>query len=182
MLDSEQVLAVLEAAQPPILYLVAMPLTVEQLAIEAATDLGLAAEAFPAELAAKLRKLGDHDGEICRVRVQFAIGGVLHWAYASAPWLDVFEDAVENAAQEQRVAAVAVQHSAANARAGQIDALARRLVAEPAFSYGQVSSAKRMLLAEHMFPGEERSLLSDVVERASHLHWLAQSGYARADP
>lgn len=181
LLDSEQVLAVLEAAPPAILYLVAMPFTVEQLAIEAASDLGLAAEALPATLAARLRKLDAHDGEICRVRVQFVIGGVLHWAYASAPWLDAFEDAVENAAQEQREAAMNVKNGAANARAERIDGLARLLVAEPAFSYGQVSSAKRKLLAEHMFPGEDRGLLSEVVERASQLHWLAQSGYVPAD-
>lgn len=182
MLDDEQVLTVLETAPPAILYLVAMPFTIDQLAIEAAAELGLGAEALPAPLAAQLRKLGAHDGEVCRVRVQFVIGGILHWSYASAPWLDAFDDAVEVAAQAQRAAAVTVQHVAADARAERVSVLARQLAAEPAFGYGQVSSAKRTLLAEVMFPDEARDLLSEVVERASQFYWLAQSGYSRADP
>lgn len=182
LLDSQQVLATLDAAAPAILYLVAIPFSIEQLAMEAASDLSLAAEALPAPLAAHLRKLGAREGEICRARVQFVIGGVLHWSYASAPWLEKFEDAVEVAADQERVAVMAREHVAADARAGRIDALARLIVAEPAFSYGQVSSAKRVLLAEHMFPDEERGLLGDVVDRASQLHWLAQSGYVRTGP
>lgn len=182
LLDSEQVLATLDAAAPAILYLVAMPFSIEQVAMEAASDLGLPGEALPAPLAAQLHKLGKHEGEICRARVQFVIGGVLHWAYASAPWLEAFEDAVEGAADQARGAAMARQHVAADARAERIDALARLLVAEPAFSYGQVSSAKRTLLAEQMFPDEERGLLGDVVDQASQLHWLAQSGYVRTSP
>jgi hypothetical protein len=107
----------------------------------------------------------------------FIVGGVLHSTVASTRWLDVFEDALEIEVERASEVSAETEEEERSARAAHIDSLAQRLVTEPAFTYGRASAAKRLLLAERMFPDEDRHLLTEAVDRAEQLDWLAQSGF-----
>lgn len=118
-----------------------------------------------------------HEGQIGRIIAHFFVGPTLHTAIESAPWLLAFEeelDSLREQAETRSETALATQSASDRAL---VDRLARQLIAEPAFSYGRTSFAKRLLLAGEMFPGNDEAVLRDVVTAAEGLQWLAQSGF-----
>ena len=180
-LEPEQLLEVASVTAPPILYMTTLPFCRAAVEAEVADELGVTVSTLPAALKRQLAALTRYEDEICRVRVQFVVSGVLHWTHASAPWLEAFDAALETAVEQQRDAQLADRSAAGQAHHAQVDSLARKLAAESAFGYGQVSAAKRLFLAETMFVNVPRELLGEVVERATHIHWLAQSGFGGAE-
>ena len=102
------------------------------------------------------------------VMVMAAIISVVVFGLAAV--LLSFADRESTASNGDRERASAVE-------AAHVEALARRLLADPAFHFGKVSAAKRHLLATAMFPDEEARLLNDVVDLAQRLDWLNQSGF-----
>jgi hypothetical protein len=174
----QEALALIAAVRPPVLYLAEVRLRIDEIVDEARSDLGLPADAtLPQSILEPLHRLEPHAGEICRVFVHFTAGGVLHSTIASTPSLDAFEDALEVEVERACEASTEMEEGERSARAAHVDSLARQLVAEPAFTYGRTSAAKRLLLAERMFPDVDRYLLAEAVDRAEQLDWLAQSGF-----
>jgi hypothetical protein len=173
-----EAVALIAAVRPPVLYLAEVRLRVDEIVDEARSDLDLSDDAtLPQTIVEALHRLEPHAGEICRVVAHFTAGGVLHSAVASTSSLDAFEDALEVEVERAFEASAETDEGERSARAAHIHSLAQQLVAEPAFSYGRTSAAKRLLLAETMFPQEDRHLLTEAVDRAEQLDWLAQSGF-----
>lgn len=173
-----EAVALIAAVRPPVLYLSEVRLRIDEIVDEARSDLSLPDDAtLPQMILEPLHRLETHAGEICQVLAHFTVGGVLHSTFASASWFDAFEDALEAEVERASDASAETDERERSARAAQVDFLARKLVAEPAFTYGRTSAAKRLLLAERMFPDEDRYLLTEAVDRAEQLDWLAQSGF-----
>jgi hypothetical protein len=176
--DAADMAALITSVRPAVLYLALSELSVDDAILEARSELGLPDdEPLPQPVLGSLRSHEQHEGKPWFALCQFTSGGVLHSAVASTPWRDAFHEAVGAEAERQgeaRTIAIDVERTLL---ADRVDELAQALVAEPAFNHGRTSAAKRLLLAEKMFLGEDRYLLQDVVDRAEKLDWLKQSGF-----
>lgn len=128
---------------------------------------------------AAAKPLKQQNGRLARLVVHLFVGLALHTTVKSAPWLTAFEDEIEAIEEQLLARTAAARAETQSATRAHADALARKLAAEPAFSHGRTSIAKRMLLAREMFPSEDDALLRDIVTTAEGLQWLAQSGFKR---
>lgn len=96
VLETDEVLLLVAAIQPPILYVFATDLDVEQEVATAISEVGVERgdRAF-ADITRAGRRLAAHQGHPARTSVEIMVGGVLHLAYAAAFWISAFENEVE---------------------------------------------------------------------------------------
>lgn len=178
IVNFDTALAIIANTSPLIVYLRAETLQLEALVAGEMDDLDAHEDAETIRSIRKAAKsLQSHEGEIGRIVAHFFIGPTLHTAIESAPWLVAFEeelDLIREQAEARSEIALATKSASERAL---VDRLARQLIAEPAFSSGRTSFAKRLLLAREMFPGNDEVVLRDVVTVAEGLQWLAQSGF-----
>lgn len=118
----------------------------------------------------------DRNGEISSIALAFMCDGVLHAALVNADWLDDFEQAAEAAAEE-------VEHVRDEAERRQQDeeqkknsAYVEKLIADPRFSSGRPSAAKRALLAKTLFPDLDDREIRTIVAQAENEFWLTNAG------
>ncbi|CAN5257249.1 hypothetical protein BH09PSE3_BH09PSE3_12170 [soil metagenome] len=171
-------LALIAAIRPRLLYFYAHVLDLEEITEGAREELGLVDdEKAPMVLTKAINLLKAHKGEICRTAVHFVIDSVYHTATASATWFETFEESLEELVEDAKQEIDDRLRAEGENVSVEIKARAKQLAAEPAFNFGRVSAAKRLVLATAMFPADDEDLLHQVVDTAEKLDWLAQSGY-----
>lgn len=175
-LSPDEIVALVHAVRPPIIYLFESVLDLEQ-EIEAALDEAGINEDGKAARAVRraAERLRPHEGQTARVFAEVVAGGVYHVAYVAAAWINAFEEevkAIADRAAEEDVTRVRQMSAAAHAHTRE---LAQQLVAHPAFNSGRVSFAKRRFLAGDLFPEEDDARLNAVVELAENMQWLASA-------
>jgi hypothetical protein len=170
----------IEAARPKVVYLVEQLFDLDsELEDVQETLAGSGVETTPAEFKAVRRRFASHKGEICVVIASVVVDGILLSTVDSTEWYDAFSEAIDAAtskAQEEAEADGLVQKTAASAEVKEKAAI---LAAHPSFNFGRVSFEKRLMLAEALFEGCDRSTLSEATRLAEHLFWLEQSGFKR---
>lgn len=176
MLSADEFTALVHAVRPRIIYLFETIFDLEQEVETALEEAGMEQGGKAARAVRRVaERLRDHEGEIARVFAEVVFDGVHHIAFEAASWVEAFESEVETiAAKEQDENAVRGQQMSAAHRTRARD-LANQLTADPAFSAGRVSFAKRRFLAGELFPDEDHQLLDTVVELAENMHWLASA-------
>ena len=120
-----------------------------------------------------------HNGQIGRIFVHFFANYAFHTVLDSADWLTSFERKLEEIEEQADMRSALIRIDVERSESANVDALAKKLAAEPAFNQGKTSSAKRLLLAQAMFPDEAKNILKQVVTTAEGLQWLAQTEYQR---
>jgi len=171
-------LELLSALKPPVLYLDQRILDRNALVAQYLEELGIDEEDdLAAEVIKAASALRQYEGQLGEFDAHFVVGSVLHTTGGSAEWLEAFESAagqIRASADEKR----SIERSQLDrTQSEKVGKLARRLMAEPAFTHGRVSYAKRLELARHMFLDEEEAVLCGVVDKAEQLHWLTESGF-----
>jgi hypothetical protein len=175
-LSADEFLAFVYAARPRIIYLYEQAFDLEHEVETALEEAGIDGDGKGAKAVGKVAKrFSGHEGETARVFAAAVFDGVCHIAFEAASWAEDFDDEVEATAAKEadEIAALGQQLRAVNSVRARD--LANRLVADPAFSSGRVSFAKRRFLADELFPQEDGDLLDGVVELAENLHWLASA-------
>lgn len=123
------------------------------------------------------------NGEIFRVALGVMGDGVLHGIVEVADWFEEFEAKVEILIDVHNEAVARTFEKDQEAERSKADAeekkrLAphiKKLVADPRFSAPKVSLAKRIALAETLFPEFDRTTLRKIVERAGSEVWLTSA-------
>lgn len=178
LLGSEATLALIAAVRPRLLYLQHQHFDLDVRIGEAREDLGLAeGQEMPPAILALAKQVRLHDGEICWTSAQLVIDSVLHTTMEVAEWLREFEDRIALIGDEIGEMAEERRRAEQETEARHIETLAKQLAGDPAFNFGRTSAAKRLLLAQTMFPSETSHLLQLVVELAERIDWLEQSGF-----
>ena len=113
------------------------------------------------------------DGQTSRVALALMCDGVLHGIVEDADWLGEFETEVEGLAEDIDRAREEREQKAEAAEKGRLAPHIQQLIADPRFSGPKVGVAKRMVLAEMLFPDLDRDTIRAIVERAERDHWLA---------
>jgi hypothetical protein len=177
-LEMDAALALISVAKPRVIYVDETLLEFEDLLVEARELLRLGEDdETPAALRAAAAPLSKHAGEHCSASAHFVVDSILHSTATSASWMEEFDSQLADLVSAAREASIGDRERASAVEAAHVEALARRLLADPAFHFGKVSAAKRHLLATAMFPDEEAIILDDVVDLAQRLDWLNQSGF-----
>jgi hypothetical protein len=118
----------------------------------------------------------EHQDQLCGIVLAFMIDGVMHMCVNSTSWSDEFDKALDDVVTE------IVEESAAKKTLldERDDAVIREnakiLAAHHAFNSGRPSFAKRVFLAEKLFPGVNEDVLDRITERAEKLDWLKRAG------
>lgn len=128
-------------------------------------------------------KWKSRNGQTSRLVVGLVADGVLHGIVETADWFDEFEDELEtlsNARADEASAAFDRQQEAERLKREadekkHLARITRALLADLRFSASKVSAAKRLALAEALFPDEDRTTLKKAVDRAATEAWLAGS-------
>ena len=181
LIGADAALNLIEVTKPPILYISSQVLDLADLissAIEEMSDDDDAETTKAIRAAAKLLKR--YDGKIGRVIVHFFVGFAMHTMIIAADWLETFESDLEIIEEQKEARTELILSATEKDDRVHLERLANELVAEPAFNYSRTSFAKRLLLAEQMFPKEDRSVLDKAVSIAENLDWLKKSGFQQS--
>lgn len=139
------------------------------------------------ELDASLKKLAikwtHRNGQSSRLILGLMADGVMHGTIETADWFDDFEeeaDALEDIrANEMRAEFDREQEAERQRREDdekkRLAPIVNRLVADPRFVAPKISAAKRITLAETLFPDVDRTTIKKAVEKAASEIWLVGS-------
>jgi hypothetical protein len=175
-LPPDEFLAFVYAARPRIIYLYEDAFDLEQEVETALEEAGINENAKGAKATGKVAKrFSGHAGETARVFAAAVFDGVCHIVFEAASWVEDFEHEMETITAKEADESAALSQRLQLANSARSRDLAVKLVADPAFSSGRVSFAKRRFLAKELFPHEDGDLLDGVVELAENLHWLASA-------
>ncbi|QPB24505.1 hypothetical protein [Rhizobium sp. 007] len=140
---------------------------------------------FEQELDRDLKKLASKwkakDGQSARLVLGLVADGVLHGIVETADWFDEFDieaDELAEARQQAEADAFArLQEADAKSRETEekkrLAPIVKKLLADPRFVASKISAAKRLTLAETLFPEESRTTLRKAVDQAANEVWLA---------
>ncbi|MCJ2074479.1 hypothetical protein MKK68_02230 [Methylobacterium sp. E-016] len=113
------------------------------------------------------------DGQTAQVVATVVVDGVIHGLLVQPTWYEEYEADIEAHGKEaERLQDERDRRAEADAKA-RLGPLVRKLMADPRFTAGKVGRAKRLTLAEALFPDEDRTVLGEVVDLAESQHWLA---------
>lgn len=123
------------------------------------------------------------DGQSARLMLGLMADGVLHGIVETADWFDEFDIEANELAlarqQEQDDAFSRLKGAEARDREAAekklLAPIVKELIADPRFDAPKISAAKRLTLAETLFPEEDRTTLRKAVDRAVSELWLAGS-------
>ena len=126
----------------------------------------------------------NRDGQSAQLVLGMMVDGVLHGLLETADWFDEFEEEAEQleAARAERLRAKfdQIQQDERNQREAEekkrLAPIVKKLLADPRFTTAKISAAKRLTLAETIFPELDRTTLKKSVDRASNEAWLSQTG------
>ncbi|WP_426122481.1 hypothetical protein [Pararhizobium sp. PWRC1-1] len=139
------------------------------------------------ELDSGLMKLAaewtNRNGQSSRLILGLMADGVMHGIIETADWFDDFEEEAEELSgpRQQAISDAFARLQEADARKREVDEkkrfapIVKKLIADPRFDAPKISAAKRLRLAETIFPEEDRSTLKKAVDRAISELWLVGS-------
>gem|GEM_PF-2693045 len=140
------------------------------------------------ELDGSLRKLAakwkSRDGQSAQLILGVIADGVLHGVIDTPDWFDEFEEEAEqlelDRAERQRAAFDRLQEDERNQREDnekkRLAPYVTKLVSDERFNAPKISAAKRLALAESMFPDLDKTSAKKAVDRAANELWLSGSG------
>lgn len=122
-------------------------------------------------------------GQSSRLILGLMADGVLHGIVETADWFDDFEEEadvlVNVRADEERATFDREQEAERKQREAdekkRLAPIIKKLIADPRFVAPKISAAKRMALAETLFPEVDRTTIKKAVEKAISEAWLAGS-------
>ncbi|WP_105433015.1 hypothetical protein [Neorhizobium sp. T6_25] len=170
--------ALVQHLRPRLIYMMITTFT-------AAEDVAVHFDVHEDELDRDLKKLATQwaskDGQSSRLALGLMADGILHGVVETADWFSDFEAEADEVAearhQEQEDAFTKLQEQERSRREAdekkRLAPLVKKLLADPRFTASKISAAKRLSLAEMVFPDEDRSTLKKAVERAANEIWLA---------
>jgi hypothetical protein len=116
------------------------------------------------------------NGEIMDVSLEMMCDGVMHAALERAGWLDEFEQAAEAVTLEIDLAKGEAERREETAQREKNSTYIKKLMADPRFSSGRPSAAKRALLAKRLFPELDDGVIKAIVAEAANEIWLVNNG------
>lgn len=173
-IDADDLAALIRAVRPRVIYCMSIPFDA---GVQVGEDLfgddadeTLLERPRVRKLVAKWRP---RDGQTAQVSAVAVVDGVMHGLLVQARWYDDYEADVEAHGEEtDRLRDERERRTEAEAKK-RLDPFVKKLMADPRFSGPKVGRAKRLVLAEEMFPDEDRKVLGEVVDMAESRHWLA---------
>ncbi|MCW1753035.1 hypothetical protein [Rhizobium acaciae] len=139
------------------------------------------------ELDTGLKKLAakwtNRNGQSSRLILGLMADGVMHGIVETADWFDDFEEEAEALedvrADEMRTEFDQQQEAERQRREAdekkRLAPIVRKLVADPRFVAPKISAAKRVTLAETLFPDVDRATIKKAVEKAVAEIWLTDA-------
>jgi len=140
------------------------------------------------ELDSNLRKLAakwkNRDGQSAQLILGLMADGVLHGVIDTPDWFDEFEEEAEQLGAERaerlRAEFDRLQEDERNQREAdekmRLAPYVKKLVADDRFNAPKISAAKRLALAESMFPELDKTSAKKAADRAANELWLSGSG------
>lgn len=140
-------------------------------------------EELERDLAKLAKKWAGKDGQSSRLVLGLMADGVLHGIVETADWFDEFDieaDALAEARDDEMRAAFDRDQEAERSRREaderkRLAPIVKKLIADPRFNAPKISAAKRLTLAETIFPDEDRTTLKKAIDRATSELWLGSS-------
>lgn len=172
-IDADDLAALIRAVRPRVIYCTSIPFDA---GVQIGEDL-FGDDADEALLERpRVRKLvskwRSRDGQTAQVSAVAVVDGVMHGLLVQARWYDDYEADIEAHGEEtDRLRGERDRRAEAEAKK-RLDPSVKKLMADPRFSGPKVGRAKRLALAEEMFPDEDRKVLGEVVDMAESRHWL----------
>lgn len=173
-IDADDLAALIRAVRPRVVYCTLIPFDAgEQVLADPFgddADEDLLERPRVRKLVSKWRS---RDGQTAQVSAVAVVDGVMHGLLVQPSWYDEYEAEIEEHGKEtDRIRDERDRRTEAEAKK-RLDPFVEKLIADPRFSGPKVGRAKRLALAEEMFPDEDRRALSEVVDLAESRHWLA---------
>jgi hypothetical protein len=116
------------------------------------------------------------NGEISSIALALMCDGVLHAALVKADWLDDFEQAAEAATEEMDHVREEAERRLQDEERKKNSPYLQKLIADPRFSSGRPSAAKRALLAKTLFPNLDEGEIRIIITQAENEFWLTNAG------
>ena len=171
--DADDLAALIRAVRPRVVYCVSIPFDASE---QVGTNLfgddaddALLTRPRVKKLVAKWRP---RDGQTAQVSAVVVIDGVMHGLLIEACWYADYEADVDALSEEtDRLQTERGRQAEAEIKK-RLDPFVIKLMADSRFFGPKVGRAKRLTLAEDLFPCESRQLLEQVVDLAENRHWL----------
>lgn len=173
-IDADDLAALIRAVRPRIIYCISIEFDAKDQVLtdlfDEDADEALLERPRVKKLVAKWRS---RNGQTAQVSAVAVVDGVMHGLLMEAAWYaDYQADIEEHGEETDRLRDERERRAEAEAKK-RLDPFVKKLMADPRFSGPKVGRAKRLALAEEMFPDEDRKVLSEVVDMAESRHWLA---------
>jgi len=135
---------------------------------------------FDAELKKLVAKWKARDGRSSTLFIGLVADGVSHGAIETADWYDEFEAEIEGIVEARREAQSEAFIRMQEEERIRVEAEERRrlapmideLLADLRFNAPKTSAAKRLMLAESMFPDKDRTTLKKAIQGAVSKAWI----------
>lgn len=173
-IDGEKLVALIRAVRPRIVYCASIPFDAGAQILNDLfgddADEALLNRPRVKKLVAKWRP---NDGQAAQGSAAVVVDGVVHGLVLDAPWYAEFEADIEAHGEETgRLRDERDRRAEAEAQK-RLDPFVKALLADPRFSGPKVGRAKRLALAQDLFPDEDRQALAEAVDLAESRHWLS---------
>jgi|JI10StandDraft_1071094.scaffolds.fasta_scaffold219671_2 hypothetical protein len=179
VLDPDEILRVIEASRPKLIYLAEAIFDAEEEAAGAYEALSVDGEQDPgiaSRFTDLIRRTEKANGKPTMAMVGFVSDGVLHIGQVTEEWYEAIEGEFDEKVAEilsELSAGEAIRDTAASRT---IRKYARELAAHPAFNMGRPSFEKRLFLAGELFPDQDDRSLSQITTDAQNIDWAVKGG------
>lgn len=181
VLDPDEVLRVIAASHPKLIYLAEAIFDAEEEAAGAYEALSVDADGEPdpgiaSRFTDLIRRTAKANGKPTMAMVGFVSDGVLHIGQVTEEWYEAIEGEFDEKVAEilsELSTDEAIRDTAASRT---IRKYARELAAHPAFNMGRPSFEKRLFLAGELFRDQDDRSLSQITTDAQNIDWAAKGG------
>lgn len=183
VLNPDEILRVIEASRPKLIYLAEAIFDAEEEAAGAYEALSVDGEQEPgiahtSRFTDLIRRTEKANGKPTMAMVGFVSDGVLHIGQVTEEWYEAIEGEFDEKVAEilsEMSADEAIRDTAASRT---IRKYARELAAHPAFNMGRPSFEKRLFLAGELFPDQDQDdrSLSQITTDAQNIDWAVKGG------
>lgn len=179
VLDGEEMLRVITAVKPQLVYILEHPFD-SDLELEEALDefQDHEGQQSPQDFE-DLRKEGVRfNGKVCAVNVAFFTSGVLHLCHEQTDWYSALTGRYEERIATIRAGTDGAELERNRQRDAKLSEKAAQLAAHEAFNFNRAGLEKRRYLAGQLFPDCGDQELYRIVEEATNIDWFNSSGSA----
>ncbi|ACM35479.1 MULTISPECIES: hypothetical protein [Rhizobium/Agrobacterium group] len=181
VIDANRFPALIEHLKPRLVYMI---LTT----FDGREDVAAALDVDAEELDRDEKKLADkwtkHNGQTSCLGLGVMHDGIVHAVIVKPDWFEEFEEETEvfRSARHDAINAAFARHQEKERAQREADEknrlgpVVKKLVADPRFNAPKISAAKRLALAETIFPDLDKASAKKAVDRAANELWLAESG------